>query len=324
GFADDIGAKVGDQLTLRIAADEFEVTVASIRSVNWESMQPNFFVIFPEKLLDRFPTTLFTSFYLEPDEKYRVSELLDFMPTITLIEVDVAIQEIKTIIDQVSQAIELVLIIILVAGALVLIAGVSSSVDERLHESAILRALGAGRATLLGAVAIEFAAMGALAGVLAIMGSEAAGWVLQTQMLELDYQVQWLLWPLGIILGSLISSEAWVPTLVGEWCTHRHCRYCGSFEANCPSTSKTGGGIRQGRYNRQRWIILFCGSNQHRRRDNHSAFVLMFSGLAQQVSYRVTLFTELLCGCVHFCAAEFVYFCAFYDSVLTVGASAGE
>ena len=63
-----------------------------------------------------------------------------------LIEVDVAIQEIKTIIDQVSQAIELVLVIILVAGALVLIAGVSSSVDERLHESAILRALGAGRA----------------------------------------------------------------------------------------------------------------------------------------------------------------------------------
>ena len=207
GFADDIGAKVGDELTLRIAADEFVVTVASIRSVNWESMQPNFFVIFPEKLLDRFPTTLFTSFYLEPDEKYRVSELLEFMPTITLIEVDVAIQEIKTIIDQVSQAIELVLVIILVAGALVLIAGVSSSVDERLHESAILRALGAGRATLLGAVAIEFAAMGALAGVLAIMGSEAAGWVLQTQMLELDYQIQWLLWPLGIILGSLIIGS---------------------------------------------------------------------------------------------------------------------
>lgn len=207
GFAGDIGAQVGDELTLRIAADEFVVTVASIRSVNWESMQPNFFVIFPEKLLDRFPTTLFTSFYLEPDEKYRVSELLEFMPTITLIEVDVAIQEIKTIIDQVSQAIELVLLIILVAGALVLIAGVSSSVDERLHESAILRALGAGRRTLLGAVAIEFAAMGALAGVLAIMGSETAGWVLQTQMLELDYQVQWLLWPLGIVLGAMIIGS---------------------------------------------------------------------------------------------------------------------
>ena len=207
GFAADIGAQVGDELTLRIAADEFRVTVASIRSVNWESMQPNFFVIFPEKLLDRFPTTLFTSFYLEPDEKYRVSELLEFMPTITLIEVDVAIEEIKTIIDQVSQAIELVLLIILVAGALVLIAGVSSSVDERLHESAILRALGAGRMTLLGAVAIEFAAMGALAGVLAIMGSESAGWVLQTQMLELDYQVQWMLWPLGVVLGAVIIGS---------------------------------------------------------------------------------------------------------------------
>ena len=44
GFAEDIGAKVGDLLTLRIAADEFSVEVASIREVNWESMQPNFFV----------------------------------------------------------------------------------------------------------------------------------------------------------------------------------------------------------------------------------------------------------------------------------------
>ena len=207
GFAADVGARVGDNLTLRIAADEFNVTVANIRSVNWESMQPNFFVIFPDRFLDKFPSTLLTSFYLSAEQKYRVNELLEFMPTLTLIEVDVAIQEIKTIIDQVSQAIELVLLVILVAGALVLIAGVSSSVDERLHESAILRALGAGRRTLLGAVAIEFAAMGALAGVLAIMGSEAAGWLLQTQMLELDYQVQWLLWPAGIILGALIIGS---------------------------------------------------------------------------------------------------------------------
>ena len=167
------------------------------------------------------------------------------MPTITLIEVDVAIQEIKTIIDQVSQAIELVLVIILVAGALVLIAGVSSSVDERLHESAILRALGAGRATLLGAVAIEFAAMGALAGVLAIMGSEAAGWVLQTQMLELDYQIQWLLWPLGIILGSLIIGS------LGTYacrrvCPRRRCKYCGSFKDVPGNALRFLGGSEQG------------------------------------------------------------------------------
>ena len=204
GFAEDIGAKVGDMLTLRIAADEFSVEVASIREVNWESMQPNFFVIFPDKLLERFPNTLFTSFYLEPDEKYRVGELLDVMPTLTIIELDVAIQEIKTIIDQVSQDRRCCHI---GAGALVLIAGVSSSVDERLQESAILRALGAGRGTLLGAVAIEFATMGSLAGILAILGSETAGWVLQAQMLDLEYQIQWVLWPMGIALGAAIIGS---------------------------------------------------------------------------------------------------------------------
>ena len=67
-----------------------------------------------------------------------------------------------------------------------------------------MRALGAGRGTLLGAVAIEFATMGSLAGILAILGSEAAGWVLQTQMLDLEYQIQWVLWPMGIVLGAVI------------------------------------------------------------------------------------------------------------------------
>ena len=204
GFAQEIGAAVGDVLTLRIAADEFEARVASIREVDWESMQPNFFVIFPTEVLSRYPGMLLTSFYLEPGQKPVIGDLIDDFPTLTVIELDVVIDEIRAIVDQVSQAIELVLMIIMVAGALVLIAGVTASVDERLHESAILRALGARRGRILGAIAIEFSMMGAIAGVLAVVGAELSGWLLQTQMLELDYQPGWILWPFGLVLGALV------------------------------------------------------------------------------------------------------------------------
>ena len=204
GFAQEIGATVGDVLTLRIAASEFEAQVASIREVDWESMQPNFFVIFPTDVLSRYPGMLLTSFYLEAGQKPVIGDLIDDFPTLTVIELDVVIDEIRAIVDQVSQAIELVLMIIMVAGALVLIAGVTASVDERLHESAILRALGAKRGRILGAIAIEFSMMGAIAGVLAAVGAELSGWLLQTQMLELDYQPGWILWPFGLVLGALV------------------------------------------------------------------------------------------------------------------------
>ena len=96
------------------------------------------------------------------------------------------------------------LAVILLAGALVLVAGVQASVDIRLRESALLRAMGAGRGLLLGSLVIEFAVLGGFAGLLAVLGAEVAAWALQTQALDLDYQATPLVWPLGIVAGVLV------------------------------------------------------------------------------------------------------------------------
>ena len=85
-----------------------------------------------------------------------------------------------------ARALELVLGVILMAGGLVLI-GVRSSLDGRLRESALLRAVGARKGLVLGALWIEFLVLGGLAGLLAGVGAEVAAWGLQTQVLhELD------------------------------------------------------------------------------------------------------------------------------------------
>ncbi|MDG1011586.1 MAG: FtsX-like permease family protein, partial [Luminiphilus sp.] len=125
-------------------------------------------------------------------------------PTVTIIELDIVIAEIRTIIDRVGQAIELVLAVILLAGSLVLIAGVQASVDIRLRESALLRALGAKKSLLLGALLIEFSTLGAFAGLLAVLGAEMAAWALQTQALDLTYQASPWLWPWGILAGVIL------------------------------------------------------------------------------------------------------------------------
>ncbi len=83
-------------------------------------------------------------------------------------------------------------------------AGVQSSVDTRLRESALLRALGASRRLLLGSLWIEFSVLGFFAGCLAVVGAEAAAWALQTQALDLVYSPTLSLWPAGLTAGVLI------------------------------------------------------------------------------------------------------------------------
>ncbi len=204
GFATRMGIKLGDSVGFIAGSDELMATVASIRELDWQSMKPNFFLVFPPDLLASFPATFMTSFHLGESNKEFLNQFIRSYPAVTVIEMDAVIDQIRSIVNQVSAAIELVLGVILAAGCLVLIAGVQASVDERMHESSILRALGAGRRLILGALTIEFATMGLFAGLLATLGAEVSVYILQTQVLELGYSITPALWPLGILSGMCI------------------------------------------------------------------------------------------------------------------------
>lgn len=215
GFAEELGIVVGDRLGLRIGAAPIEVTVSSLREVEWESFKPNFFMVFPPGVLDDYPVTWMTSFYLAPERKSFLNELLREHPTVTVIEIDAIMAQLRTTLGRVSMAIELVLILVLLAGMLVLVAGVQSSMDLRLRESALLRALGAKRGRILGGVSIEFTALGTMAGILAVITAEGAFWALQRFVFELDYTPSPWLWLPGILGATALIA------LLGLWSCRR-------------------------------------------------------------------------------------------------------
>ena len=98
-------------------------------------------------------------------------DLVRAHPSISVIDLDAILQQVRGIIEKASLAVQAVFVFTLAAGIAVLFAAVQSTIDERRFESAMLRALGARRRTVFAGVMAEFAALGAAAGVLASAGA---------------------------------------------------------------------------------------------------------------------------------------------------------
>ena len=146
--------------------------------MKWDNFQPNFFMVFQPGTLTDLPVTYLTSFYLPASQERDLIELARAFPTVTLLPVDALLSQLRSILDQVTLAVEYVLVFVLAAGFVVLFAGLQATLDERVRQGALLRALGAERELLQRTRRVEFALLGAVSGLLAALGCEAVSLLL--------------------------------------------------------------------------------------------------------------------------------------------------
>jgi len=209
GIAKTLRVRLGDELTYDIAGSHFSAKIASIRKVDWDSFRVNFFIVVQPGLLDNYPASYITSFYLPPRQTALIHDLVKTFPNILVVDVAVVINQVQQMIRQVSQAIEFVFIFTLLAGFSVLYAAIASTQDERIYEAAIFRALGAKKEQLSRAWATEFIILGGLAGLFASFGATLLGYVIGKYVLHLDYTFNPGIWLVGIavgIMGVLIAG----------------------------------------------------------------------------------------------------------------------
>lgn len=208
GLAKTLGLKLGDRLTYDVAGERFTAPIASLRKVEWDSFRVNFFVIGPPGLLARYPATHITSFHLPAPANGVLTEIVGRFPNVVVIDVAALLQQVQTMIAQVSRAVTFVFLFTLAAGLLVLYAGVVATHDERAREVAIMRTLGASRRQVTRAHLAEFSIIGALAGAFAAAGASALGYFVAANILQLPYRIDPALWVLGIVAGALGVSMA--------------------------------------------------------------------------------------------------------------------
>ena len=200
----ELGVNIGDKLRYVIAGQEIEATLASTRKVNWDSFRPNFFMVFSPGALDGFPATFISGTRVPDDRRDALVELVRTHPTVSVIDIDAILLQIKGIIDKASLAVQAVFVFTLAAGIAVLFAAVQSTIDERRFESAMLRALGVRRRTVLSGVLTEFAALGFAAGLLASAGASILAAIVSVQLFELEYTFNGALWIAGLAGGIFL------------------------------------------------------------------------------------------------------------------------
>ncbi|MDH5391656.1 MAG: FtsX-like permease family protein [Gammaproteobacteria bacterium] len=201
GLASRLQVGIGDSLTFKVADQRIVASIQSIRSVQWDSFQPNFYVIFPPSALDGFPVSYISSFYIEPAQKKILNQLIAQFPTLTVLEIDAIMQQVKQIMQQVTRAVEYVMLFVLMAGMMVLVAAMQSSMDERLHSAVIMRTLGAKKSFLRRSHLSEFSLLGLFSGLLAISGTEIIAYLLYNNVFALEFELHTGLW----LTGPLIS-----------------------------------------------------------------------------------------------------------------------
>ncbi|WLS77944.1 putative ABC transporter permease subunit YbbP [Erwinia pyri] len=218
-LAGRLGVKLGDTLTFTGDTQDFSAKITSLRKVDWESLKPNFFFIFPAGALDGQPATWLTSFHLEGNNTL-LAELNRQFPTLSLLDIGSILRQIGQVLAQVSQALEIMVVLVTACGVLLLLAQIQVGMRQRRQELVVCRTLGASKKLLRGTLWCEFALLGAVAGVAAATGAEAALWGLQRKVFDFPWEPDFLLWlalPLtGAILLSLCGGWLGVRLLKGK------------------------------------------------------------------------------------------------------------
>lgn len=212
GMADRLNLSIGDTLGFQIGDQTIHARIGSLRSVKWESMQPNFFVIFSPGTLDALPASYIASVYLPPGA-HVMPDFVKTFPNITVLALDTLILKLQAVFARIIGAIQLLLGFLLAAGMAVVVATLLASLDARQQEAVLLRTLGAERAWLAKGLLAEFLALGVLAGLLASACAEIAMAIIADRLFDLPGRVHpWLWLALPTAGALLVMASGWLTT----------------------------------------------------------------------------------------------------------------
>jgi len=218
-LARDLGLKIGDKITVSVLGRSITATIANTRKVEWQSLSINFVMVFSPNTFAGAPFSVLSTAALpgggDRDSESRLMKaVVAKFPTATMVRVKDVLATVNDLVASLTLAIRAAASIALAASVLVLAGALASGHRQRVYDAVLLKTLGATRGRVLLAFALEYAALGLVTGLFALVaGGLAAGGVLAGIMdvpLDLDLSVA-----VGAIAGALILTIGL--GLAGTW-----------------------------------------------------------------------------------------------------------
>lgn len=215
-IARQLGVGLGDMLTFDVLGVTISARVTSLRRVDWRTFNANFFVIFSPGALDGAPGSFIATARARPADEHRLqSAVVAALPNVTAIPIREVLERVTGIMDQIALAVRLVAAFTIVVGLIVLAGALTATRYQRLYQSVILKVLGATRGVVARIFAVEYALLGALAG----LGGTALAGVLAWAVLRFVLDIPWT-WQPGTLVAGVAGSTG-LAVLVGFLATFR-------------------------------------------------------------------------------------------------------
>jgi Predicted ABC-type transport system involved in lysophospholipase L1 biosynthesis, permease component len=192
-FADAIGLKVGDYVTIGVLGVERTAKVAALRRIEWDTMGFNFVLVFSPNALADAPHNLAATIEVPTgtDTARLLPTLAQAFPSSSVVETGSLLRDARGLLDQMATAILAAASVAVLAGLAVLLGAIAAARASRTYDNVILRVLGASRGQLLMLQLAEYGLLSLVLAVVALAAGSAMGWAVVVHLFEFDWLPDW-------------------------------------------------------------------------------------------------------------------------------------
>lgn len=206
-IADGLGLKIGDEIVVNVLGRDIPATIGNLRTIDWQSLGINFVFVFSPNTFNGAPHThVATLTETHPDSESDariIRSVADAFPTVTSVRVREALETIGTVVTNLVLAIRGASAVTLFSAILVLGGALAAGHRHRVYDAVILKTLGATRARLLSAYALEYLMIGFVTAVFGVIAGSGAAWLIVTRLMTLSF-----IWQVGSAAGVVAAALA--------------------------------------------------------------------------------------------------------------------
>jgi putative ABC transport system permease protein len=204
-IADGLNLKVGDEIVVNVLGRDIPATIGNLRSIDWQGLGINFVLVFSPNAFKGAPHThvaTLTETHPDPSRDARiVKSVADAFPMVTSVRVREVLESIGTVVTNLVLAIRGASAVTLISAILVLGGALAAGHRHRVYDAVILKTLGATRARLLGAYALEYLMIGFATAIFGVIAGSVAAWLIVTRLMTLSF-----IWQAGSAAGVVAAA----------------------------------------------------------------------------------------------------------------------